>query len=563
LLVWQRGERWWDDVARVSLIIGAAIRVLVVLDLYPPTDHVYSDSLGYVERAMRVAAGAPLERYDAFYPPGTHLLLSVPFWLFGNDRTGLVAGAVLWAALSALTPFFMWRYARLVLSPAAAALTALFCALWPIHIAYGGHFMSEIPALAFMVGSLWLAERAYRSRSGRLAELAGVAGGLAIVNRPALILNVAIAAWPFVRRAREHLRPLGLLAIGVMLAVLPVVAYATAASGHVTLSENSGLVFYMGHCDVKAVEAGPPAAHYFFESPVTTQLDRGTNVNYPDHDIWDQAFFYSQGFACIAQDGIGHVRMLLRNVFDMGLSTVPWPPSNDPWVRDIVKVANIAYVVALPFIVFGAIRLIRRRWQYGGGRGELTMLLQLGTVLVTAIVYFGDPRYRTPYDVFGLALLGSLIADRYFDDSWVGRTFDPRVRAEDAVEQHDERTLRRVEATREVDAHDARPAETDGEPAVHADNGTPDETRWRETRRTRSDQILGLVDPGVHEIARVGPDPIDSERAGDFQPPLGPQIPSVREDAPDTRVRDEEPGGIEVGGHGAREEVDTAPVEER
>ena len=57
----------------------------------------------------------------------------------------------------------------------------------------------------------------------------------------------------------------------------------------------------MGHCDVKAVEAGPPAAHYFFESPVTTQLQRGTNVNYPDHDIWDQAFFYSQGFACIAQ----------------------------------------------------------------------------------------------------------------------------------------------------------------------------------------------------------------------------------------------------------------------
>jgi 4-amino-4-deoxy-L-arabinose transferase-like glycosyltransferase len=563
LLVWQRGERWWDDVARLSLIVGAAIRMLVVLDLYPPTDHVYSDSLGYVDRAMRVAAGAPLDRYDAFYPPGTHLLLSIPFWLIGNDRTGLIAGAVLWTALSALTPLFMWRYARLLLSPAAAALTALFCALWPIHIAYGGHFMSEVPALAFMVGSLWFAEHAYRSRSGRMAELAGIAGGLAIANRPALVLNVALAAWPFVRRAREYLRSLGLLVIGVMLAVLPVVAYATAASGHFTLSENSGLVFYMGHCNVKAVEAGPPGAHYFFESPVTTQLERGTNVNFPDHDIWDQGFFYSQGFACIAQDGIGHVRMLLRNVFDMGLSTVPWPPSNDPWVRDIVKVANIAYVVALPFILFGAIRLIRRRWPSGGGRGELTMLLQLGTVLVTAIVYFGDPRYRTPYDVFGLALLGSLIADRYLDRSWVGRPFHPRVRAEDAVEEHDEGALGRAEAAREVDPYDARPAEADGELAVRADDGTPEEARWGETRRTRTDEELGLIDSAVHEVPTVGPDAVDPEGADDLEAALGAQVLPVGTDAPDGWVRDEEPDGVAGRGDEPREEVDSTPVKER
>jgi hypothetical protein len=562
LLVWQRGERWWDNFARAALVIGAAIRVLVVLDFYSPTDHLYSDSLGYVDRAMRVAAAAPLERYDAFYPPGTHLLLAIPFWLIGNDRTGLVAGAVLWTILSALTPFFMWRYARLLLSPAAAALTALLCALWPIHIAYGGHFMSEIPALAFMVGALWLAERA-RTGSGRVAGLAGIAGGLAIVNRPALVLNIAIAAWPLVRRAREHFRGVGLFAIGVLLAVIPVVAYATAASGHVTLSENSGLVFYMGHCNVKAVEAGPPSAHFFFESPVTTQLQRGTNVNFPGHDIWDQGFFYSQGFACIAQDGIGHVRMLLRNVFDMGLSTVPWPPSNDPWVRDIVKVANIAYVVALPFIVFGAIRLIRRRWRYGGGRGELTMLLQIGTVLITAVVYFGDPRYRTPYDVFGLALLGSLIADRYLDGSWVGRTFHPSVRADHAVEQHDERALGGIEPSREVDPHDPRPAEADGDASIGADDGAPEEARWGETRRAWADEELGLIGSVVHEVPTVGPDAVEAQGADNLEVAFGPHVPPVRTDAPDRRVRDEDPARGNGRADRAREEEDPAPVEER
>jgi hypothetical protein len=557
------GDWGWDRVARTSIIVGAAIRVIVILDLYPPTEHLYSDSLGYVERAMRVAAGAPLARFDAFYPPGTHLILAIPLMLIGNDRAGLVAGAVLWTALSALTPYFMWRYVRLLLSPAAAALTALFCALWPIHIAYGGHFMSETPALAFMVGSLWLAERAYRARSTGSALWGGVAGGLAIANRPAIVLNIAIAAWPLVRRLRSHIGVLGLLAAGLVLAAFPVIAYASAASGHLTLSENSGLVFYMGHCNVKAVEAGPPGAHYFFQSPVTTQLRRGTDVNFPGHDIWDQSFFYGQGLSCIEQDGLGHVRRLLGNVFDMGLSTVPWPPSNDPSVRDIVKLANIGYVVALPFIVFGAVRLIRRRWPDGGGRGELTMLLQLGTVLITAVVYFGDPRYRTPYDVFGLALLGSLIAERYFDPSGTGRAFHPGVRAHGAVEEHDEGALGGPEATREVDPHDARPPEANGEAAVRADDGTPQQAGWGEARRTRADQELRLIGADMHEVTPVRPGAVESEASNDLEPAFGTYILPVGTNAPDARVRDEEPGLADRVGDETREEEDPAPVEER
>jgi hypothetical protein len=39
------------------------------------------------------------------------------------------------------------------------------------------------------------------------------------------------------------------------------------------------------------------------------------------------------------------------------------------------------------------------------------MLLQLACVLVVAILFFGDPRVRSTYDVFGLALLASCIAD--------------------------------------------------------------------------------------------------------------------------------------------------------
>jgi 4-amino-4-deoxy-L-arabinose transferase-like glycosyltransferase len=453
------------------LIVGAAVRVLVVLYLYSPTEHLYSDSLGYVQRAARVAEGASLERYDAFYPPGTHLLLAIPMWLVGGDRTGLIAGAVLWTVLSALTPFFMWRYVRLILTPSAAALTAIFCALWPIHIAYAGHFMSETPALAFLCASLWLAERAHRRASPRAGLVAGVCGGIAAANRPALALNVLVGAFFALRGSRVLARHVLAVAVGAGIALVPVIAYASAATGHLTLSENSGLVFFMGHCDIKRVEAGPPHARFSFESPVTTQLARGTDVSFPDRDIWDQRFFYAQGVSCIAADGLGHARMLLRNAFDMGLATVPWPPSNDPIVRDIVRVANIGYVAALPFIVFGAIRLVRRRWPAGQGRGELGLLLQLSMVLVTAILFFGDPRYRAPYDVFGLALAASLIADRYLEPALRRRAaVHPDVRRRHAVQEHHEGVLRRRESAREVDADEAHVADGDGGAAVGADD---------------------------------------------------------------------------------------------
>jgi dolichyl-phosphate-mannose-protein mannosyltransferase len=461
--------RDWDGFARLSVGLGALIRVLVVLVLYPPTDHIYSDQLGYVQRAMRVAELAPLDRYDAFYPPGTHLLLAVPFALVGVDDAGLLAGAVLWGILSSLTPYFMWRYARLVLSPAAAALTAAFCALWPIHIAYAGHFLSETPALAFLVASLWLAERA-RRRSPRSAFLAGICSGLAIANRPAMLLNVVLAAWPYVRRSRRHL---GALAAGVVLILAGIVGYSSAAAGHLTLSENGGLVFFLGHCDVKRVDAGPPEAYYSFQPPVSLQLGRGHTVSYPDRYVGDQTFFYSQGLACIASDGLLHAGVLLRNVSDMGLTTIPWPAVNDPIVREVVGVANVGYVAVLPFIVFGAVRLIRRRWPFGGGRAELSMLLQLSTVLVTALVFLGEPRYRAPFDIFGLALAASLIADRYLDpqlEQW--RPGRPDVRAGDAIEEHDEGVLHRRQSAREIDSHDARGAEAERKPAVVADDDT-------------------------------------------------------------------------------------------
>src|SRR5688572_3022071 len=182
---------------------------------------------------MHLAQLATPERFDAFYPPGTRVLLAIPLALIGPDRDGLTAGAVLWTALSALTPYFMWRFLRLLLPPAAAALGAALCAVWPLHIAYAGFFMSETPALALLVLSLWLAEQSVRALPTWHGLLAGLAGGIAAAIRPALALNVILAAVPLVRRGRVGLAALAALAAGSALVLVLVVAHQALVVGRV------------------------------------------------------------------------------------------------------------------------------------------------------------------------------------------------------------------------------------------------------------------------------------------------------------------------------------------
>jgi Dolichyl-phosphate-mannose-protein mannosyltransferase len=556
----------WDAVARVFIILGAAIRAAWVLVLHSPLDHIYSDAKTYVDTAMHLVQLAQPERFDAFYPPGTRVLLAIPLALIGPDRDGLTAGALLWTLLSALTPYFMWRYLRLLLPAPAAALGAALCALWPLHIAYAGFFTSETPGLAFLVLSLWVAERSVRFLSTRDGLLAGLAGGMAAAIRPAFALNLVLAAFPLVRRIRGRVAPLIALAAGSALVLALVVAHEALIVGRVVgVSENSGVTFYLGHCDIRRVTTGTPETlTYQFQTPVATQLDRGKNAVFPDHQIWDQEFFYAQGMSCIAADGLAHARVIVRNIYDMGLSTIPWPPSNDEGLKEVVSFTNVGYVLLLPFIVVGTIRKIRRLWPLGAGRGELMLLGQLSLALVTAIVYFGDPRFRVPFDVFGLALAASLVADRIAPAQLRESTpADPGVRADDPVEQYDEGALGRTEPARQVDPYDARPAETDGEAAVRADDGPPEEARWGETRRTRADEELGLIGSAVHEVPRVGPDAVEPVAADDLEPPLGTQVLPVGTNAPDARVRDEEPGGVSGRADDAREEEDPAPIEER
>ena len=406
-------ERRWDAIAVAAIAAGAIFRLVWVLGFHPPFDYVYSDMKGYVGRAVRLVEGGPLERYDAFYPPGTHLLLAGALRVFGTDQTGLWAAATVWAVLSALTPFFMWRFARLLVTPAAAALTAVFTAAWPLHATAAGYFLSETPSLAFLLAALWAGYASVKAQGRRavvLAGLAGVLGGVAVTMRPQFLLNLLLlaAAWIVVER---RLRSLAIFVVGVAIMVAGAVTHNSLATGQPTgISENTGITFFIGQCEVRTVSG---ADGRLFGPPPANQQNRGNVYDFRDHETADQAFFFQEGIKCIRDDGWSHVGLWARSIPDMLWTSILWPQVNDSNLRGIVNVTNVVYAVLLPLILVGTVLVVRDRRRSGEPSGELILILHLATVLATAFVFFGDPRFRMPYDFFGLALLAAVLADTF------------------------------------------------------------------------------------------------------------------------------------------------------
>jgi hypothetical protein len=190
-----------------------------------------------------------------------------------------------------------------------------------------------------------------------------------------------------------------------------------AAGKPTFISENGGLTFFIGHCDALAVKSGDPLTGPYFNFAAPPAIQRGSGRVYelPNVLAWDQGAFYALGLDCIRNDGVAHLRTIVRAVFDMTLTSKPWPQVVEPEHGDRITLVNNLFSAALPFILVGAVRLIRARGRRREPAGESVMLAHFACVLGTAVLFFGDPRFRTPYDVFALALLAAVVADRLFD----------------------------------------------------------------------------------------------------------------------------------------------------
>ncbi|RLB56834.1 MAG: hypothetical protein DRI90_18420 [Deltaproteobacteria bacterium] len=412
-----RSPDWWPFL--LAMLAVPFHRLYFIFWIHPPTHFVFSDMEGYADRAWRLADPyAQLSIVDMMYPPGTHVLMAPLMWLVEDKEVGLELNQWLWWVLAVGTLWLVGLLAlKLFKHPWAAACAVVLLMLHSGFTAFTGFFMSESPFSFFMALCLLVGLHARDMdvqrpwRRALVYAIAGTTAGLAACIRPQFVFTAMVIGFPLLSLRRPWIRICEATALAVTFAIPCVLAMELnrhAADRFVGMSRNAGLNFYQGHCDVVIIHAVNDGLRAVYGAPVRIQRMQRTGGD-PDkmtvfhgHHVYDSEFFFDLGETCIEEDGWGHLFRIYTNVADLFATTDPWPPRGE--LGKVVAWHNEGYCWSLLLILPTAFWLGRRRWP------EKWLLVQYLTVMPVALVFYGDPRYRIPYDMFGILMLTGILS---------------------------------------------------------------------------------------------------------------------------------------------------------
>jgi hypothetical protein len=438
LATWLR-KRWGLLFVTLATL---AVRLVWNLRIHRLRDFAYSDMAGYLDRAHFMTDKPDLKGpWLALYPYGTHFFIYAVNVVFGrnNDTAVEVAYAVVGALAVAYTYataeiYVTRRWARVVIG-----LVLITYYPW---ISFGGYALSEMPFTLCLAGAAYhglrLADRGRRRDAWWLGVF--LAAGIAV--RPQMLLAVVfLAAHHVLRRSTWR----GFTATHLVRVGLPIAIILAASAwrlhdhmGYYGLGATNGpLNFVFGRCHNTGLEAVAPDSRGFFGPPSLAAL--GAHQKQDKHAImrldpvfgekltiqghmWDPAPNYEMAARCVRKTGLlGQVRFALTHVVLLWGYNIPWPDQGQKptWQRPMLIWCDAHNIVLLaPAAVAMLLAFTRRR-----ARSMLLALHVWGVVLM-AMLYFGDTRYRTPYD----GLIALLALQTYVEIApWLRRGWE-RVR---------------------------------------------------------------------------------------------------------------------------------------
>jgi hypothetical protein len=389
------------------LALAAALRYRFVVDLNPPSAHLYSDMLAFVQRAQNVLDGHFVPR-DTLFPPGEHLLLALSGFLFDGYDT-----LVVWTHLAAgvLTCYWMWRASEPYLGRTGALTVLLASAVHFPFIGLAGFYLSETVFTAVLALLVYLcATRQFPWQPGTAFAIGlTVAFGSLWKGTHAFFLPILAAwsiGWALHRSAaarpqswRRVRRAWFFILLGVALVLSAQTCYFHQYYGRwLPIAAEGGAVFALGKCPgARIIEKS--GAQY--ESPRTYYTGE-TGVQVWDAHFEDQGFFWRAGLRCIRE----HPAQLLggrREVYYLFAGNRLWP-LNVRTFGDFNWLYQRLFTIALvPGMVMGLLLVGRRPFA-----PRVVPFLLVPSLLVTAVFFMGELRFRIPFDVvlLPLAVLG-------------------------------------------------------------------------------------------------------------------------------------------------------------
>jgi 4-amino-4-deoxy-L-arabinose transferase-like glycosyltransferase len=400
----------WPGLRPWLLMFVAALSLRVAHAWFAsgPHSRPTSDPATYDTVAWNLARGAGFSLDGAggvyptaFVPPLLPWITSLLYRAVGHDY---FAAVLLGCVIGSLIPLLLAAFAARMFGSTAGRLAGWLAVVHPLLVFFCGHLLTETPFTVMLLLALLLsAEWVKTPRPGR-AFGTGIAWGLAALTRPtALAMPVLVAAWAwvplgFALPARSRLHQIGLLLLGLTLAVGPwTLRNAFVMHAFVPVTTGAGGALLVGN------NAGAWA------DPAT----RGGGSN----ELWDELVRTEyRGLSETETD----VRARARTVAFLREHVSEWPAMaaakaarfwrlsadagptrGERWVaqplQDLVRALNPLFlwsIVILPLAMWGLALSLRgpRRWFQSLGLWVILYFTWLG------VVFFGSLRMRAPIE---------------------------------------------------------------------------------------------------------------------------------------------------------------------
>ncbi|MGA2449494.1 MAG: hypothetical protein ABTD50_12490 [Polyangiaceae bacterium] len=403
-------RRQWSvgSIALAVFVVAFAVRFVWAVFVQRPHAAVYTDMQGYVDRAVWLLdnSAPPDPRAQTFYPYGAHALIALEFLVFG--RNSEIAIAIVHALVGAVPAACMVPLTlRLIPSRSAAAFVGLVVSFWQPQIIYVGFFLSEIWFCAAIALHACATVDARRSNLRLLA--AGVLSGIAFVVRPQFLLTWVLdslehaIAWLRRPGLRRTLWAIGCLVLPMALAV----GYSGARHYRLTgrwglISDNANLNRFFADTDVCEVQGNwiTPTGdrwQYVFGPPAKPQPCGGDRVVHFDGYIGDPTILDHLRRARLhGVPWFDRIARMAGNVSLLAAKNTPFPESGRGW-RGILQRDFSAVVLWAVFPLCAVGLALGRR-----DRLKFVALANFASVVVAAALYYGESRYRVPYDPFAI-----------------------------------------------------------------------------------------------------------------------------------------------------------------
>jgi hypothetical protein len=417
-LLFVLGSRLWTRRGLVFVTLAAlAVRLVWNLAVHRPLDFAFSDMAGYLERAnLMLDKPATRGPWLTLFPFGTHYLVFAVKVVFGRNNRAAIG--VAFAVVGALAVAYTYATAgRLSLRPAARRLAGVVLIFYYPWISFGGYVLSEMPFALCVAGAAFHGLRLRDQGRRRDAWWLGVFFAAGAAVRPQILaVAVLLLLHALVRRGAWRRLTVGLAARAAIPIAVVLVFSAIRIHRHNdtwgVVSTNGPLNTVFGRCHNVALAAraldgtgffGPPpfAALRLYERAhkgTFFKLDpaMGDNLTIQGGHMWDAEPNEDIARACVAKTGtLRQLRYAVTHVAMLWAFNIPWPDQGQkhPWYL-FMKLASLGHnVLILPAAVpamLVAFQRRRARW--------MIVTIPVLSVVALAVVYFGDTRFRVPYD---------------------------------------------------------------------------------------------------------------------------------------------------------------------